>query len=259
MEQPPPILETEPAAPKAPRTSLFARLLNVFAVPGEVFDEVKTSPVSAGNWLVPALMLIAAGWLGAWLIYSQPAIQQRVREMNDQMIQKLVDKGTLTNEQAESQRQANEIGARIRPYLGPVFFAFLTPFFWGFLIWLIGNKALKGSFAYMKGVEVAGLANAIAVLGSLVTTLLCVSLSNPFASPSPALLVKDFDPQNPSQGFLAVANVITLWVLGVRAVGLARLSGVRFVRAAAWVFGIWLAYTSAFVGFAFAVRALVGL
>jgi hypothetical protein len=259
MEEPPPILETEPAAPKPPAMSLFARLLNVFAVPGDVFQEVKHSVTCAGNWLAPALLLIAAGWLGAYLIYSQEAIQQRVREMNDQVIQKLVDSGKLPKEQAERQRQASEVGAKISPYFGPVFVAFVTPFAWGFILWLIGNKALKGNFTYMKGVEVAGLANAVAVLESIVTTLLCVSLSSPFASPSPALLVKDFDPQNPSQALLTVVNVMTFWVLAVRAIGVARLSGAPFLKAAIWVFGIWLGYTGLLIGIGLGVKSLLGL
>ena len=37
--------------------SLAARLLNVFATPGDVFDDVKVAPASTANWLVPALLL----------------------------------------------------------------------------------------------------------------------------------------------------------------------------------------------------------
>ena len=36
---------------------------------------------------------------------------------------------------------------------------------------------------------------------------------------------------------------MTFWLLAVRAMGLARLSGVSFIKAALWVFGIWAAYT----------------
>ena len=48
----------------------------------------------------------------------------------------------------------------------------------------------------MKAVEVAGLSNMILALSVIVKTLLVLIAGNLFASPSLALLVKDFDPQN---------------------------------------------------------------
>jgi len=56
MQETPPALPPELPASQPPTTSLAARLMNVFAVPGEVFDEVKASAHSAGNWLLPALV-----------------------------------------------------------------------------------------------------------------------------------------------------------------------------------------------------------
>jgi hypothetical protein len=259
MEQPPPVLETRAPEPETPSMTLPARLMNVFAIPGDVFDEVKKNPPSTVNWLVPTLLLIMVGWIGAYLIFSQPAIQQQVREMQDAVFQKMVNKGQMTQQMADKQREIGEMSARVGPYVGAVLVSFFSPFWWGLVFWFVGNKAFKRQFSFMKGVEVAGLANTISVLGSIVTTLLIISLGNMFASPSPALLVKNFDPQNPSHSLLAVANIATIWVLGVRSVGLARLSGVSFVPAAAWVFGVWATYTGFFMALGLAFRALFKL
>ena len=75
-----------------------------------------------------------------------------------------------------------------------------------------------------------------------------MGLGNLYAAPGLMLLVKDFDPQNTVHALLAIVNVMTFWVLAVRAIGLARLSGASFAKAAAWVFGIWAAYTGFFIG-----------
>src|SRR5262249_5941039 len=98
---------------------------------------------------------------------------------------------------------------------------------------------LKGGFSYVKALEVAGLANMIAALEAVVRALLVFVTSNIFASPSLALLVKNFDPQNTQHSLLAALNVMTIWLLAVRAIGLARLTGASFGKAAAWVYGIW--------------------
>ena len=80
MEEPLPVLETPPDAPQ-PRAMCFAaRLLNVFATPGEVFEGVKASRFCVGNWLLPALLSAVVGVLTVIVILSQPSIQRQVRE-----------------------------------------------------------------------------------------------------------------------------------------------------------------------------------
>lgn len=263
MEEPPPIPEPTTAVqaevPSPPRMSLLARLLNVFAVPGEVFDDIKVSVASSANWLVPSLLLLVVSWVSAWLILSQPAVQQQLREMTDQVMQKLVEKGRLTQQQADLQRRGSDIGSKVGSYVSATFVAFITPFGWGAILWVIGTKALKGKFQFMKAVEVVGVASTISALGVIVKTLLVIGLGNMFAGTNPSILVKDFDPQKPSHSMLAVIDLTTFWVLAVRALGLSRLSGAPFLRAAWWVFAIWLSYTSLLLGIGLAVRAAFGL
>jgi hypothetical protein len=161
MENVPPVFESEPG-PVPPTMSLGARLVNVLAAPGEVFDQVKQAKVSAANWVVPALLLIAISWLGTWLVFSQDSINQQLREITDNAIEKQVQKNHMSEQQAEQARAVGAkfgaIGTKISAAVAPVFIGFITPFWWGLILWLIGTKALKGSFSYMKGVELAGLA-----------------------------------------------------------------------------------------------------
>ncbi len=237
-------------------------MLNIIAAPSDVFDEVKATVPSTANWLVPALLLIAVSWVGAWLIFSQEALRRQVSEYSEKAIEKQIEKSHMPKERADQARQMGEkmagISTTVGGVAGPIVVAFATPFLWGLFLWLVGAKVLKGNFPYMKAVEVVGLANTIGVLEAIVKTLLILALGNVFASPSLALLVKDFDPQNPTHALIAAVNVMTFWVLAVRSVGLARLSGVSVVKAALWVFGIGAAYTGLFAGFGFAMQAAFG-
>ena len=234
--------------------------MNVLVTPSEVFDEVKSAKASVANWLVPAVLLIVIGWIGAGLIFSQPALQQQMNEMAEKNIEKQIQKQHLPPDQAEQARQKGVQFAGLFSKAGavaaPVFLAILTPIWWGLIIWLVGAKLFKANFHYLKAVEIAGLSNMIGVLGAVVRILLILVTGNIFAAPSLVLLAKDFDPQNPVHGLMGVANVMTLWFLGVAAIGLARLSGTSFMKAAAWVFGIWACYTGLMVGIGFAFQAL---
>jgi hypothetical protein len=237
-------------------------MLNVFAVPGEVFEEIKASAASTATWLAPALIFVLVSWVGTWLIFSQDTFKHQLSEITDQAVQKSIEKAHMSKEQAEQARQMAEkmasISSTIGAYGGALVVAFASPFFWGLIVWLVGTKALKADFPFMKAVEVVGLGNTIAVLEAIVKVLLILGLGNLFASPSLALVVKDFDPQNPSHSLLAVVDVMTFWLLAVRSVGLARLSGVPFAKAGIWIFGIWATYTGLFAGLGFALRAAFG-
>ncbi|MCX6921838.1 MAG: YIP1 family protein [Verrucomicrobia bacterium] len=251
MEEPELMPEPQPEAPQPPTMSLGGRLFNVFATPGEVFQEVKSTSVSATNWLVPALILLAVSWVATWLIFSQESINHQVSEITDQAIQKQAEKTHMSEQQVEQAERVAGIAKKIGAFVVPVFIAFVTPFGWGLILWLVGVKALKGNFAYMKAVEVVGLASMVSILGSIVTTLLVVGMGSLFASPSLVLLLKEFNPQNPLHSVLGLVNVMTFWLLAVRAIGLARLSNASFIKAFVWVFGIWAAYTGFFMGLGF--------
>ena len=146
---------------------------------------------------------------------------------------------------------------KAQAFVVPVLAGVLIPVWWGLLVWLVGTKAFKVQFPFMKAIEVAGLANMINVLGAVVKSLLILVTGNAFATPSLALLVKEFDPQNPVHGALSVVNVMTLWFLSVVAIGLARLSSASFGKAAAWVFGIWAFYRGLLIGIGFAMQSIL--
>ncbi len=240
--------------------SLPGRLFNVFAVPGEVFEDIKNTAPSVANWLAPALIFIVVNWLAGWLMFSQASIQQQLREVTDRAVQKQIDKAHLPPAQAEQVREAaakwGSLGPRIGAVAAPPFVAFATPFWGGLILWLVGAKVLRARFSYMKAVEVAGLGSMIGVLDVIVRTLLIVGMGSLYATPSLALLVKEFDPQNLVHALLASMNLMTFWYLTVRAVGLARLSGASFLKAAAWIFGIWAVVIGLRLGYTAALQAL---
>ncbi len=95
----------------------------------------------------------------------------------------------------------------------------------------------------------------IAVLGAVVKTLIIMATGNLMATPSLVLLIKDHDPQSTTYAFLMLFDVMTLWMLVVRSIGLARLSGGSLAKSAAWVFGIWASYSAVMFGFAVAAKA----
>jgi hypothetical protein len=260
MESPSPTFPVETPELGSPKTSLWARLVNVFATPSDVFDEVRTSPPCNANWVVPALIAVVVGWLATVLIFSQDSIRHQLTDMTEQAIEKQIAKSKASEQQAAQMRATGVkfagIAQKVSAYLMTPIMAFASPFIWGSFLWLVGNKAFRGQFTYMKAVEVVGLGNMVGVLDSIVKTLLIVSMGSLFASASLVMLVKEYSPENPVHNLLGMVNIMTFWLLGVRSAGLARLSGASFLKSAAWVFGIWVAYSGFFIGLGQAMQML---
>jgi len=247
MDQPPIFDPSAPGAPPPlpPTTSLAARLLNVFATPGEVFAEVATTPKRFSNWLVPTLIACAVFMTSVVILFSQPAIQQKIREQQQQAMDKNVKAGKMT------QAQADQAMAMVEKFSGPTLmkifgsigaavWTFGAMFLWAFGLWLLGLWIFKVEISYLKAVEVVSLAGMISVLGEIVTLLLRVNLGNPSSTPSLALAVGEIDPQNPMHLILALLDLFVIWHLIVLSVGFAKLANVPFRRVVFVIALTWL-------------------
>ena len=241
-----------PDNPSLGSTSLAARLFNVFATPGDVFEEVKSSKPSIGNWLVPVLLASLVGIISVWVIFSLPTVQQQMRSAQERKVDEIARKQNWSPQQTEQLKEQMErfTGPTIIKITG-TFGAVAGSFFWLFAlalgIWLLGAKIFKGQFAYMQAVEVAGLGMMITVLGGIVGLLLVVAKGSMFVSCSPALLLNEFNPENKVHLALVALNLFTLWHLGVMSVGVSKLSGVSTAKAAGWLFGVWVVIKGAII------------
>lgn len=258
-------METVPTIPdlgsNPSPTSIWSRLLNVFAAPGEVFEEVKNSKASTANWLVPALIYVVVGVISSLVIFSQPAIVQQIHDQQAKVMEQQVKAGKLTQAQADQATAAMDKFAgptmlTIFGCVGAVFGGFIHIFWWAFVLWLIGMLFLKIKIPFLKAVEISGLATMIIVLGAVITILLTVILGRLGVTPSLALLVSHFDLKNKTHLLLAAVNVFSFWHLGVAACGLSRVTGAPFNKTLLLVGLYWLAFTLFFILIGFGQMAM---
>jgi hypothetical protein len=236
-----------PADVPKPAMSLTARLFNIFADPGEVFEQVKNSKPSLANWLVPALVYTLAGVISVVVIFSQPAIVQQIHDQQASAMDQQVKAGKIT------QAQADQALTVMDKFTGPgmlkifgsvmsVFISFIRLFWWAFLLWLMALLVLKKKIPFLKATEIAGLATMIVVLGAMITTLLTVITAKLGITLSPALAISNYDMKNKLHLLLAALNVFNFWLIAVSAGGLSRLTGAPFAKVLAIVGIYWLAF-----------------
>jgi Yip1-like protein len=219
-------LQTTETGPE--RTSLGAKLLNLFVSPALVFDEVMLAPPTLVNWLVPTVLVCLSG-LAVLDLTTSP-------ERTAATIRQLMDAQTITQDQASALTMHWKSVSSAALCLG----AFLGTFWSAFVLWFIGRFFLKCRFGFIKALEVSGLAATILVLGTIVTALLVSAVGDASARPSVSLLLFKLPPDNPIRAAFGVLDCFHLWTTGVLAIGLSRLTGVSAKEAAFWVFGYWV-------------------
>jgi hypothetical protein len=258
-------METSPPIPdsdlKSTQTTLCSRLLNVFAAPGDVFEEVKNSAPTAANWLAPTLIFALVGVISAFVIFSQSAIVQQIHEQQQKAFDQQVNAGKMTQAQADQAMAMTEKFTgpgtlKIFGAVGAVFGSFIRLFWWAFILWLLSLLFLKTKIPFLKVTEVVGLATMISVLGAIVTVLMTVIFGKLGATPSLALAVGDFDPKNKVHLLLGAANIFSFWQIGVFACGLARLAGAPFTKTLLVIVLYWIAITLLFIFIGFGQMAM---
>jgi hypothetical protein len=241
-ETPPPLPTPQPKPASLPRMSLFARLLNVFAVPGQVFEDVRNAPTSFSNWLIPIVLATIVG-AATVSVLSQPGLIQDFRESQVKVYAERVAAGKMTEADAQQNRQMLDwiTQPAVLKVGGTIFFlgfSVARVLWWGLLLWWLGRTFLKVRFSLMKSIEVAGLATMITVLGSLMVLLLILNYGG---NTGGGLTVAQLEAASRTTVRVVLANVFSIWFVGVLAAGLARLAEVPFVRTMLVVLGAWIA------------------
>jgi hypothetical protein len=236
MQSDVPDTETAPVS----SSSIWSNIANVIATPGDVFDEVKNSPPSTANWLTPILLSCAAAVIFVIVVFSQVTVQQQVRDAREKEIQKMVEKGKMTQLQADQAIETSEkftgpAVLKILGSMGAVFTSFAWLFIIALIIWLLGCKVFSGTFAYMKAVEVCALAGMVGVIGAIISMLLVVATGNMGVTLGPAFLLKEFNPANKAHQAINAVNLLTLWYIVVLGLGLSKLSGASFIKSFLWL------------------------
>src|SRR5262249_35054620 len=140
--------------PKSPPavTSLPAKLLNMFASPAEVFDEVVVGPTRTVNWLIPLLLACLTALLVTGTFENQEQATNGVHQ--------LLTQGKLAPTQANTLADKWRVITRVASCAAVV----IGTFWSAFVLWLMGRLFLKIHFAFTKALEVAGLTTMIMTL-----------------------------------------------------------------------------------------------
>ena len=240
----------QPAPEPTKPMSFVDKIVNIFASPGELYENVRLTGPSTSNWLIPWLIFVIISVALNQFMMSNPDLVDQMRSMMRGRVEQAVTDGRITQEMADQQIEQYGPGSTlftITSLGGMAIVTFVAMFALGLVYWLVGKSVMKAAAPYMKVVEVIGLTYFISTLEQIVTGILVFIRGKLFSTPSLALFISDFDIENKMHAALSKVNIFTFWVLIVTAIGLARLFQRDFPKVLVIVLVLWIIWAVASV------------
>ncbi len=227
--------------------SLSEKITNIFASPGELFENVRLTPRTNSNWVIPWILFAIVAIVLGQLVMNNPSLADQIGTMIKKGFDKQVQEGKMSQEQADRTfEQFAKPGSAmftITQVAGSVLGPLLAIFVLALVYWVLGRTAMKATSPYMKVAEVVGLTLFIGVLEQIVTTILMFAMDSITATPSLGIFVSNFDMENKLHLALAKVNVFTFWSLIVVSIGLSKLFQRDFPKVLVLVFALWVLWS----------------
>ncbi len=226
--------------------SFMEKLTNVFAAPGELYENVRLTPTTASNWVIPLLIFIVVSFLANQLVLNNASLADQIGAAYRETLDKAVAEGKMAQERADQAYEMMKPGSvvsMIGQVVSLVVFTPLVLFATSLIYWLLGKSVMRANTPYLKVVEVAGLSLFIGVLEVIVTTLLMYATGSIHATPSLGAFVPDFRFDNKVHVLLSKVNIFTFWSLAVISIGLAKLFQRHLPKVLVLLFALWALWT----------------
>ncbi len=203
------------------------KLVGVFSEPGNTFSKISKSGPKTSDWLIPVVILIAASILSSILMFTNPSIKSQMKQERESQIQQMVEKGTLTQEQADQQIEAMERFSSgpfmiITTSISLIIFVFLFFFIISALIMLFVKFVLKGEGTYKDAMTAYGLPYYILVVQVIAMVILSLAMGKAFQSTGISAFM-NLEKGSFANFILGKVDVFSIWFYAVLSISYAKM------------------------------------
>ncbi len=228
------------------------KMTGIFTEPSSTFEKIAKFPVKTIDWLLPFLLLLFIISVTQILVMSNEEIYFQARQKQEEQIKKsfdeLVEKGTMTREQADQQMEAAkermEMGRGpvgwILQTVGIIIFGFIVFFFVALIYFLLAKFALGGNGGYTSALVAGGLTAYISIIQIVLAAILAMAFGRLMGDISVASLA-NIDKSTVTGWLLGKVDPFSIWAYSVTSIGLAKMfrsdSTTKYFIV---VFGVWI-------------------
>ncbi len=230
--------------PKVEPLSFTDKVIGVYSDPSPTFENLKQAGPRATDWVIPMTLLIVVVVIATVVKFSNPDMLAEMQKQQEEQMQKMVDEGKMTQEQADQALEnMGGMGSGVMMAFSVVGVVIGTPIMFlliALFYWLVLRFVFKGSATYYLVFAALSLVVYISILDTLISLLLGFVTGNAMATFSPALFMEP-DLGSTTFKLLSAINPIQIWANVVLAIGFAKIAEVSNVKSYILVFGSWIA------------------
>ena len=219
------------------------KIAGIFTEPAKTFETTAKFPLRTVDWVLPIILLLILSVISQFIIFKNPEISYQMQQKQREAVQKMVEQGKITQEQADKQAQfmTGSAMAIIRTastlIFGFIFYLLITGIYF-----LFCKYALKGDGNYVSALVANGLTAYIAMIQIILATAASIIMGKYLQDVSVTSLI-GMDKSSIGGWLLSFIDVITIWSFIVLSIGLAKMfksktTGKYFIL----IFGLWFVW-----------------
>ena len=263
-----PNINNDPSTGEAPAMEELShtdKLVGVFAEPKTMYEKTAQFPPRTVDWIVPLIVLIIFSIISSYIILSNPEIAYNIKHEQlakiESSLQEMVDKGQLSQEQADQQmstieERMSEGTNMVQTIIFTIIRVFLFFFIVSGIYFIVARFIFKGEGTYASAMVANGLTAYIDIIQVIIATILTIVTGRLFMGTSLAAIMH-VDKATFGGFLLGKLDIITIWSLAIVSIGLAKMfKSEKMGKYFIFIFGLWIVWSLIIFGLGQAVPFL---
>lgn len=224
------------------------KLVGIFTEPLITFTKIAKSPAKTGDWFIPLILYVVVSVFSTLVQLNNPNIRLEQKQQIETQLQKMVDEGKISQEQANQQLEvSNKLYNSTFFYLITSISQILTSFFWFFIIsaffMFLVKLLLGGQGSYKNALVAYGLSLYVLIVQSIVIIIISLVTGKMYKSTGVAAFL-NLDKQSLSYFILAKLDVFSIWFYTTVSIGFAKMFNSHKTKKYVFlIIGIWIGFS----------------
>ena len=231
----------ESEAPVETELSHTDKMVGILSEPSNTYEATAKFPPRTKDWFLPLLFVVILSIASQFILFSNPEIKYQIVQKQSEAIQKAVEDGKITQEQADKQIQF--MSGSFMSIISSVSTLIFVPlmFFIVTLIFFLASKfGLKGDGTYSSALVANGLSIYILIIHLILATVVGIVMGKLIRDLSLTSLL-GMDKTSFVGWLLSFVDVLTIWGFAVLSIGLAKMfKAASTMKYFIMVFGLWI-------------------
>lgn len=220
------------------------KMVGVLTEPSATFSNIAKHNLKTIDWALPIFLTAVIAVIGFKIMMSNGAVSMNFDDKQsskiEEQMQKRIDSGQMTQEQADMGKEMGLKWAKIGFYIAKFFMPWILLFIAALIYWLVSKFGFKDASTYKGTLVALGLSSYILILQTIVTIIFAYALGIFLNSPNLGEIL-GMDITKFPEILLSFVEVFMIWYTIVISIGMSKIfHATSNTKYYILTFGLWI-------------------